>query len=175
MEIKKLSNEFMQKTAENEAWKDLSEDYPFTAEMLEKYSDKLDWEEISHNRKIHWTVPMLEKFKKKINWKQLSENADDDLLNPSTLEAFKDLWDWDELSENSNLPITDELLEQYADRWNWSKLIDNYWDFYDGKGITFYEKYKEHIPEAKLQNTRLWRDVVAQTKKQMIEDIIVKG
>jgi hypothetical protein len=91
MEAKKLSNEFMQHSAESAAWGNISSDYPLTESMLEKYADKLDWDEVSQNRNINWTAPMLDKFKKKLNWKSLSDYIDEDVLTPSVIESFKDL------------------------------------------------------------------------------------
>ena len=177
MEAKKLSNEFMQHSAESAAWEEISSDYPLTDGMLEKYADKLDWEEVTGNRNIHWTVPMLEKFKKRIDWHKFSRYVDEDILTPSVIEAFKEKWDWDELSENNSVPLTDELLMTYADRWNWAKVINRYrgGSLCDGKGISFYERYKEYIPESKVQDSCLWREVVEQTKKQIVDSIIAKG
>lgn len=177
MEAKKLSNEFMQHSAESAAWEEISSDYPLTEGMLEKYADKLDWKEVTENSYIKWNVPMLEKFKKRIDWRKFSEYADDDILTPSTIETFKDLWDWDELSENSRVPMTDELLMTYADRWNWGKIINRYFSNspYNDNGIIFYEKYKDYIPESKVQDSNLWREIVGQTKAQIIDGIIAKG
>lgn len=177
METKKLSNEFMQHSAESAAWEEISSDYPLTEGMLEKYADKLDWKEVVGNRDIHWNVPMLEKFKKRIDWHKFSEYANEDILTPSAIEAFKEQWDWDELSENSSLPLTDELLMTYADRWNWTKVINRYRSnaLFDAKGISFYEKYREYIPESKVQDSSLWREIVEQTKAQIVDTIIAKG
>jgi hypothetical protein len=177
MEAKKLSNEFMQHSAESAAWEEISSDYPLTEGMLEKYADKLDWKEVIGNRDIHWNVPMLEKFKKRIDWHKFSQYANEDILTPSAIEAFKEQWDWDELSENSSLPLTEELLMTYADRWNWAKVINRYRNngLFDAKGISFYEKYKEYIPESKVQDSSLWREIVEQTKAQIVDTIIARG
>ena len=52
---------------EDEAWQNLSSSYPFSAELLEKYKDRLDWHKVSGNSNICWTVVMLEKFRKLID------------------------------------------------------------------------------------------------------------
>lgn len=175
MEAKKLSNEFMQHSAESAAWGNISSDYPLTESMLEKYSDKLDWDEVSQNRYINWSVPMLDKFKKKLNWKSLSDSIDEDVLTPSVIESFKDYWDWDNLSDRA--PLTEDLLIAYSNRWNWSRIINHYGrcETFEGRGISFYEQFKDYIPEAKLQDSSLWNEIVEQTKKQIINDIVVKG
>jgi hypothetical protein len=63
MATKTLSNEFMQKIMTEEAWKELSIEFNWSEALLEKYQDKVDWNEISKNRYIRWTVPMIQKFK----------------------------------------------------------------------------------------------------------------
>ena len=70
---KSLNDEFMQQVATEQAWKNLSEEFPWTESLLEKYFEKVDWKVISGNRNINWTIPMLQKFAKKIDWKVLSE------------------------------------------------------------------------------------------------------
>ena len=80
MATKVLNNEFMQNIATEEAWKELSSNFSWTEAMLEKYQDKVNWDEISENRNIRWTLPMIQKFQKKINWDRFSEYADENVL-----------------------------------------------------------------------------------------------
>lgn len=126
MKTKTLSNEFMQNLATEEAWRQLSEDFPWSELTLEKFQDKVDWKAISENSEICWTIPMIQKFMKKINWETFSESATKDTLTANIIEAFKDKWDWHKLSDNSNLTLTDDLLDKFADRWDWEMIIDNY-------------------------------------------------
>ena len=172
MATKVLSNEFMQNIATEEAWKELSSDFSWSEATLEKYQDKVDWDEISENRNIRWTIPMIQKFQKKINWDKFSEYADDNTLTEPSIEAFKDKWNWHELSNNGNVPMTDELLEKYADRWDWEQIINSYCQsVYDRRAMEFYEKFKDYIPVSKLQNTCLWRSIVEQRAKQLAAEI----
>ena len=85
---------------EDEAWKKLSSDFPWTERMLEKYRNKVDWEEVSNNYNMLWTPSMLDKFKWKINWHQLSSRSSEALMITENIERFKDYWDWKELSGN---------------------------------------------------------------------------
>ena len=66
MNTKAFENSFMEKVMEDEAWKDLSGNFPWTEKMLEKYQDKVDWAEVSGNWHIIWTPSMLDKFKRRI-------------------------------------------------------------------------------------------------------------
>jgi len=172
MATKVLSNEFMQNIATEEAWKELSSGFNWSEALLEKYQDKVNWDDISENRNIRWTIPMIQKFQKKINWEIFSRIADENTLTKSVIETFKDKWNWHNLSNNGSVPMTDELLEKYADRWDWEQIIDSYsQSVYDRRAIEFYEKFKDYIPVSKLQNTYLWRCIVEQRAKQLAEEI----
>ena len=172
MATKVLSNEFMQNIATEEAWKELSSNFNWSETTLEKYQNKVDWDEISDNRYIRWTIPMLQKFAKRINWSIFSENAEEENLNETVIETFKDKWDWHKLSNNGNVGMTEELLEKYADKWDWQEIIDSYCQrVYEGRPIEFYEKYKDYIPVSKLQNTYLWRSIIEQRAKQLASEI----
>lgn len=48
----KLSNDFMQRIADEAAWKEISSDFQWSENLLEKYKDKVDWKEVSSNRNI---------------------------------------------------------------------------------------------------------------------------
>ena len=172
MATKILSNEFMQKIMNEEAWKELSNDFNWSETLLEKYQDKVNWDEISGNRSIRWTIPMIQKFKNRINWETFSEYIGDESLTESILETFKDKWNWHKLSSNEEMPLSYDLLDKYADLWDWEEVIDRYYNnFFEGHAIEFYERYKEHIPVVKVQNSRLWQEIVCQQKRQLIAEI----
>ena len=170
--VKTLSNDFMQKIATEEAWKELSGDFQWNESLLEKYQDKVDWHEVSENTNILWTIPMVQKFKNRIDWDKFSRHAEKEALTEAFIEAFKDKWNWSELSENSSLELTHELLDKFSDYWVWEEIIDRYSNnLFDDMGIDFYERYKDHIPAAKLQNSRLWNEIVSQQVKQLTAEI----
>ncbi len=170
--IKTLSNEFMQKIATEKAWEKLSEDFNWSECLLEKYQDKVDWQLVSENTNIQWTIPMIQKFKNRIDWDKFSAYADDKTITEAVIDAFKDKWNWSELSKNGSLELSHELLEKYADSWDWEEIIDRYYNsFFDNKGIDFYERYKDRIPAAKLQDSRLWCEIVEQRVRQLKAEI----
>ena len=41
------NNEFLNSVLETEAWKEISENESLSMDILDKYADKLDWDEIS--------------------------------------------------------------------------------------------------------------------------------
>ena len=173
MTAKALSNEFMQVIMIEEAWKELSNEFNWSETLLEKYQDKVDWNVISENMHIRWTVSMIQKFKNRINWDKFSEALDEEVLTENVIEAFKDKWDWHKLSANSGVRLSHALLDKFADFWDWEKIINRYHDnVFKNQGIEFYERYKERIPAAKVQNSRLWDEIVSQQKLQLIAEII---
>lgn len=172
MTKKTISNEFMQNIVTEEAWKELSESFPWSESTLEKCQDKLDWDLVSSNNCIHWSIPMIEKYQKKINWDKLSAVLDEDMLTETMIEAFKNKWNWQELSDNHRLNLSHELLEKYADKWDWGRIINRYGhELFTNKGIDFYERYKDYISVSKLQDSILWGEIISQEKKQLIESI----
>lgn len=161
----------MAQMMEEEAWKDLSRNFGFTLQMLEKYLDRLDWNEVSGNTSIVWTVGILEKFKKRIVWTVFSENCDEKVLTPEIVERFKDYFDWRELSKNSETPMF--VFEKYPDLIDWKEAINTY-DRYDRLNRTFFEKFKEYIPASAFKDSRLWHNIVDEMR-QGIENKIRCG
>ena len=173
MATKVLSNEFMQNMTMEEAWKELSREYYWSEPLLEKFQAKVNWDGISENRNICWTIPMIQKFQKKINWDLFSKNVTKDTLTITVLETFKDKWNWNELSENYCITLTEDMVEKFANKWNWKHIIRRYVDsFYDSKGIDFYEKYKDYISTNDIQHTNLWRGIISQQVKQLMDEIM---
>ena len=50
METNNIFDGAYSRIIEDEAWQRISGDYPFSAEQLEQYKDRLDWHEVSGNR-----------------------------------------------------------------------------------------------------------------------------
>lgn len=171
--MNKLSNDFMQSIVTESAWKELSSNFNWSETLLEKCKTEVDWNEISKNSNILWTIPMLKRFERFLNWTLLSENINERSLSDETIAAFESSWDWLTLSENKNLKLSYMLLDKYIERWDWHKII-NRWgeDFFSKNGIDFYEKYKEYIPAGALQQSNLWDGIVNQQKEMLILKII---
>lgn len=170
--MKKLSNEFMEKILNDSAWKELSGDFQWTEQMLEKHKTKVDWKEISLNSNIVWTPAMLEKFKKLIDWKELSSTGCKTILTGDTLEQYKDYWDWSELSKNTDLELSYQLIERFIDLWDWSKLINHWCEGRRLYTFDFWVRYADKIPSSKLQDSYLWTTLVEQREKELKLDVI---
>ena len=164
MEKINLAEGLMAQMMEEEAWKELSRNFGFTLQMLEKYQDRLDWDEISENTYIVWTADILEKFKKRINWTEFSGMCDESVLTLEIVDRFKDYFDWKELSRNNSLPMS--VIDKYPDLVEWKELINRY---YPDEILTraFFEKYKEYIPASAFKDSHLWNNIVEEMRKDL--------
>ena len=169
MEKSNLTDGLMALMIEEEAWKNLSADYNWSEALLEKYRDKLDWDEISSNRNIEWTVSMLEKFKRSINWTEFSRYCPKHLLIPEVVERFKDRWDWKELSENTNLPI--ETIRKMADFIDWKSLVER--GYRDDFGVAFLKEFEDRIPASAFKDSSLWRKIIEHKVEALRTEIVL--
>ncbi|WP_418495759.1 hypothetical protein [Coprobacter sp.] len=146
MATKKLTNEFMEKILNDSAWKELSENFA-------------------------WTEQMLEKFKKLIDWQELSSTGCETILTEDCLEQFKDYWDWSKLSYNNNIELDYQLIDRFIDQWDWSELI-NRWRNDKLYNIDFLERYADKIPSSQPQDSHLWRELVEERAKELKLEVI---
>lgn len=154
----------MAQMMENEAWGLISREYPFSLDQLEKYADRLDWDEVSRNGEICWTIPMLEKFKSRLNWSKIARKVSEDEVSIEMLEKFRDIWDWDEFSDCGS--VTEEIVERFADRLNWKKLIENY-HVRDWNVEAFLRKYEDRIPVSDFKDSALWHGLLERKRSEL--------
>mgnify|MGYP002538621829 FL=1 len=105
----------MHQSLDEDAWRQLSREFPWSEQLLEKYQDKVDWKAVSKNNNMFWTASMLEKFKHFIDWDQLSRCTHQCVLTAEMLERFKEYWNWGELSCNDCLDLDYELIDRFID------------------------------------------------------------
>ncbi|HRL70798.1 MAG TPA: hypothetical protein PLT79_03760 [Flavobacterium sp.] len=97
----------------------------WSAELLEKFCNLLDWSELSGNESIIWTLEMIDKFKEFIVFKILSSNKNV-VWSLELIEKYKDHWDWDSLSGNPNIPWSHSFLNKYNDLLRWIPKYNSY-------------------------------------------------
>jgi len=165
MSTKNWNADFMSQIIDEDAWRKLSDDFPWSERLLEKYRNKVHWDRVSRNPAVHWTASMLEKFKDRLDWEDLSRDNHQSILTAELFERFKDRWDWSELSGNSNIEMTYELI----DCWDWQRLINRWREKLSDRA--FLERYKEHIPVSDLQRSELWIAIVKQRQQQLAREI----
>lgn len=114
----------------------LCETIEWSDEIIEKFSDYWDWEELSMNKGIKWDANLIDKYIHKINFKALS-------LNPAPnwslklIEKYKEYWDWPNLSYNTNINFTYELLLHFKEKWKWKPRFNHYFNDYNNDKIEF--------------------------------------
>jgi hypothetical protein len=122
--------ETLQTLRNKEAWKIVSREMKFTPELIELNEEHIDWDEISTNSEMRWTVDLVSKYQKKINWAILSKSLFDSEEKLACAEHLKivrtmpEVLDWDVLSE-SDLPSRSEYLKEFLEKWNWEKIAEN--------------------------------------------------
>lgn len=166
------NNEFLNSVLEAEAWKEVSQRESLSMEILEKYADRLDWEEISGNQNIIWTINGISKFANRLDWEEFSRSCPENLISETTLQKYAGKWDWKQLSNRDVVYNNWNLLEKFADKVNWSEVITN-WNI--EKPIDFFARFQQYIPMAKFQDSRLWDRIVESRAKNIMQEIISIG
>ena len=161
------SNDFLNSVLETEAWKEVSQSGSLSMTMIEKFADKLDWEEVSGNSNVIWTVEGINKFANRIHWDEFSRSCPENLLSESTLQKFASKWDWKTLSNRDDIYNNWRLLEKFADKVNWGEVITN-WRI--EKPLEFFARFQQYIPMSKLQDSRLWNAMVEARAKRLMQE-----
>ena len=164
-----ISNDFLNSVLENEAWKEVSQCGYLSMAMVEKFADKLDWEEVSGNSNVIWTVEGINKFANRIHWDEFSRSCPENLLSETTLQKFASKWDWKALSNRDDIYNNWHLLEKFADKVNWGEVITN-WNI--EKPLEFFARFRQYIPMSKLQDSRLWNAMVEARARHLIQEAI---
>ena len=112
----------------------ISDAYPFNAEDLNKYSDKLDWIFVSMNSNIIWTESLFKEFEKKIDIGCLGGCTSfpwtEEFIDKYIFELFYEIHEEVEVQKSSfaynpGLPWSEEFIDKYAEHWDWGWLSRN--------------------------------------------------
>lgn len=91
--------------------------------LIERYNDFWDWERLSSNDLLPWSIELIERFEARWDWKRLSYK--DLPWSIDLIERFEDRWNWKNLSGNETLPWSIEVIERYQNRLDWGMLSRN--------------------------------------------------
>ena len=150
----------LNKLLEEMAWSEISSSYDISLDMLEKYADKLDWNGISQNDSIPWTIDALQKFADRIDWNEFSQKCPSELIDSQFFQRFCDRLNWDVLSDYRIFCDNWDLLEKFADKVNWGELVDRGRSIFQNP-MVFFERFRQYIPIDKLQDSNLWDYMVS--------------
>lgn len=177
MNNNKLSMEALNELRTMGAWKQMSEEFPWNEDQLERYKNNVDWNLVSANENVAWSISLIERFKTRLNWKELSKNDSNHLFQPEIIRAFADYWDWSELSGQSGW--TPGLVEEFKERIDWSVLVDN-GGLDDESFFTeaFFIKYFDYIQFHNFSyqkpcrfRTSLWNKLCEETYKKLSDEV----
>ncbi|MBQ9545965.1 MAG: hypothetical protein IJU90_01580 [Bacteroidales bacterium] len=172
MNCKELKNEVLDCIINTNAWDEISRNYGLNEEMLEKYADKLNWNNVSQNSGIRWTVRLIEKWADRLDWEALSDSSNEYLLTPDVIAYFVNRWNWHKLSGNYNLNLDYLFIDRFIDRWDWEELIDRGYRGEDIYGREFFERYRSHIPmHAFLGNSSLLQKMQEQEAERIKREL----
>ncbi|MDP1813708.1 MAG: serine/threonine-protein kinase [Leadbetterella sp.] len=117
------NTELLEKNIEKWDWNGLSrnQNLPWSIDFIEKYEYKWDWGVLSRNKDLPWSIEFIEKYKSEWYWDKLSYNENLP-WSIEFIEKYKEKWDWGELSHNKNLPWSIEFIEKYEEKWDWNGL-----------------------------------------------------
>jgi uncharacterized protein (TIGR02996 family) len=96
----------------------------WTAEFIERHCDELDWEELSGNRGLPWSIDLLERFEARWCWDRLPDNLPWSL---ELLARFEHRWNWQTLARYSQIPWTAEWIDRFAEHLHWAFVADKKW------------------------------------------------
>lgn len=171
MKCHQVNSGMFQNIIEAKAWSEISGNFGLTEEMLQLYSDLLDWNEVSKNNEIHWTVKLIETWADRLNWEALSESSNEYLLTPDVIAYFVNRWNWRALSRNHNLKLDYTFIDRFIDKWDWSELIDC-WGRENLYTKEFFDRYRSHIPLTPFfDNSRLANEMVEKEAEEIKKEL----
>lgn len=172
MNCNELKNEVLDCILNAKAWDEISEEFGLNEEMLEKYADKLNWQKVSRNSEIHWTVKLIEKWADRLDWEELSDSRNEYLLTPDIIAYFVNRWNWRKLSGNTNIQLDNLFIDRFIDRWDWSELIDLGYKREELYTREFFERYRKYIPLHRfLNDSWLLRELLNKEEERLKKDL----
>lgn len=101
----------------------------FTPELIDRYSDRMDWFDFSWNSGNFWSLELLERYEEQINWGVLSCNTQLP-FTVELVERFYDRWTWHLLRANQGMYQHEKIVMTFIDKLNW-EMISHYSPFID--------------------------------------------
>jgi len=140
----------------------MSHFYPLSETQLVKFKRIWNWQRISDNIHINWTVETIRQVADCLDWESFSTNpsAFKDL---KAIITFDHLIDWngdknscfDSIAQNTGLPWNKEFVERYKEKINFEKLSANTAVDWSEELIDLYRN-KWHLKELAMNNAFPW-------------------
>ncbi len=114
-------------------WEEVSYDKKLSEYFIKKYSNKVNWNFISKYQEL--SEKLIEKYSDKVNWYFISQYQK---MSEPFIEKFADEVNWGELSYNKKL--SEDFIEKYSDKVNWK-----YISIYQKLSEEFIEKFSDKV------------------------------
>lgn len=171
-----LSMETLNELRLMSAWKQMSAEFAWNEEQLERYKNNVDWDLVSANENVAWSLSLLERFKNRLNWKVLSKNNSKHIFQAEIIRAFADFWDWSRLSAQDGWSLG--MIEEFKDRIDWAELVNNgYLGDESFFNETFLIKYFDYIKFTNFENSfrgysfSLWERLCKESYKKLSDEV----
>jgi len=102
----------------NNASVSFSKRIDWSIELIDMFSDLIDWKELSMNESIKWSLDKIVRFQNKIDFNFLSSNKTV-VWNEETIKSFEEKWNWHYLSFNPSIKWDHDLLSKFEDKIVW--------------------------------------------------------
>ncbi|MFI3268632.1 MAG: hypothetical protein R3Y51_07955 [Rikenellaceae bacterium] len=183
-----FTNKFIAQGIEEAAWKELSSDnetyFKWDEELIAKYIDKWDWDELSENGSVIWTSKMLDRFDSYINWSKLTSSLFcgrwnglkfeklhiDSLI--SYIEKHEEKWDWKEISEEIEILDIEKFIDRFSNRIMWQQLANNrniMWT------VELFNKYESQLSSVEdIKESCMWRSLARSRANTIFSQILTE-
>jgi len=102
----------------------ISQYFPCSEAMIERYADRWNWNQLSSNEALPWSEVLVERYADRWGWAWLSSNKTLP-WSDALIERYADGWYWPEISINKALPWSADLVAHHSDSWDWCALCCN--------------------------------------------------
>ncbi len=161
-----ISYKTLQKYEDVVEWNGISRNtkFNFTAQILNKYSEKWYIYELASNKNVNWNLDLIKKHENEIDWRNIYLNQlcalpwSNEILkmyekkidwwlfssyewfpwNEEFIDNYSSKINWNSLSYNKSIPWSEKLILKYKNKLNWKELSANNnlpWS------IEFFEEY----------------------------------
>jgi hypothetical protein len=103
--------------------------------------DTINWDCLSKNTDLPWSVQFIEKHADKFDWYHLSWNESLP-WSPEFIAQYANRWNWSVLSSNSAIAWNEDLIDTYIDKIDWERFTQNYAIDFNHE---FFHKYKDRF------------------------------
>jgi hypothetical protein len=150
--MKKVIKDF-----ENGLIRNIEKEYVLSESFIEKYQDKLNWDDISQYQQL--SESFIEKYKNKVNWFRISEYQ---RLSEPFIEKWQNILNWDYISMYQNL--SEPFIEKYKDKVDWDIISK-----YQKLSQEFIKKYKDKLDVKTQLKTHHDKRTYKQKKEEAIK------